>query len=169
MVILGFLVLILVIGGWLVSRVKKNLGLMTGLKRETEQLQEKTVSLKNLTESYQVYEPSVFEWEKWFPRTEEEVAKFASEAEKLAADSGVILEVDFDDFPEMVEVGGEKMKGLKIEWTLKGDYPELVKFLGGLEKMKYLVQVNKIFLTKGKQINTKLDMTIEGILLMKDL
>jgi len=161
--------LVMSLGGWMVSMTRKDLLLKRQINEEVENLKAKKIELDKLMVDYEEFDGLTPLWTKWLPRTEEEVARFAKEVERLSSDSGLVLETTFDDFPKKIGGKDNYVQGLEVDWELKGGYGGMVRFLDGLERMNYLLKVRKVSVTKSKEEGTQLNMIVSGVLLMGEL
>lgn len=159
------LLIVMVVGALGVRRAEKLLKDRVVMRSEIAAEEERAENLRELEEEFRRVGGSNV-WQGWLPSSEEEVAEFAERLELEATALGLILSIQFDDFPDRVDVGGKYLNALKMQLKIRGGYRQLAEMIGKISRVGYLTRTDEILLTRGRT-EAMTDMTVNGLLIMR--
>lgn len=117
------------------------------------------------TLQYQNFQTLLNTWEKTLPKSEEEVAVFATAIESLAKSHSLVLNLDFEDFPGQVDIGGRYATGIGLDISLDGSYQNITTFLHRLDELTYFFKIDKLIITQ-QELKTGVKASLSGVLVM---
>ena len=123
---------------------QKQLRLVNLAQAETNNLAENRVKLADLSDSLPGVAGETNVWLRALPSDEEGVARFAASLEQLARDRSLTVILDFDDFPETIDIAGKLLPGLGLQINLEGSFDNVRSFMSDLAKMNYFYKTDKI-------------------------
>lgn len=162
------LTLLLVLGGYLFFITQNQLKVTNRLQAEVDQLVSQQDKLLSLNVELPSLQPTIATWLASLPSTEDEVAVFAQEVERLAALHGQTVLIDFEDFPAPVDVGGRYIDGLGTDISLEGSFQGLTNFVTDLSRLQYFYKINRLTVTQHETRNG-IKATLTGFLMMRPL
>ena len=124
--------------------VRKEWIAVSQVEREVEAKAVKVKDLDALVFEQQFVEKDYDQLKRFFPEGEEGVARVAESLEAMAASSGVVLRLEFEDFPDRVDIGGAYQTGLAIEAVVEGPYQSGISWLKAVEALPYFVKLTDV-------------------------
>ena len=98
-------------GSWVQLRLKQT---------EVNSLESKVSALEDLVEKRQTLEPEFNQLSSFFPRGESGVAQVAEKLEEQAILNGLSMVLNFEDFPDQVDIGGVYQPALGFNVVIEG-------------------------------------------------
>lgn len=162
------LFLLLVFFVFIFIKLKEKILITNMLQSEVNVILDNQSRLDRLTKDLPLLKNEIGVWSKTLPRTEGDVAVFASTVEKAARDQGLVITLHFDDFPEVVGVLGLKVPGLGSDVVLEGSFAGVTKFISTLSELPYYFKIDKLIAIKS-DLKHGVKVTLSGILMMSEL
>ena len=160
------LAVLLAIAGWLTNLAGEQLKSTNRVQAEVNNLSLGIDKLDSLASTVPAVRPEVVVWQLALPGTEEEVAAFAQQVEALAKANNQTVSLNFDDFPQTVEVGSKVVDGLGTDMLLEGSFQGLVGFINQLSGAPYFYKIDKLTVIKNES-KSGVKATLNGTLVMK--
>lgn len=134
----------LVVNGLLLFFAKRQWQIVNQKKVEIEQQINRLAIMKRLDEEKLAITDRFEELIAFFPAEEEEVAEVAQKLETIAENSGVELRLNFEDFPEEIDIGGRYQRGLGVNTEIRGSYQGVVSWVQEIQQLPYFIRFSEV-------------------------
>jgi len=160
-----FIIIGIMIAVGLFFLVRKTWDTYLKVNDERNQLESKVSATTALVSQKQTEEAAFKDLKNYFPTTEADIAALAAALESNAAGSGVLLVLNFDDFPERTPIAGSQLYGLNYTATVDGPYQAVTSWISRLETLPYFLVTNSTSVNLSAE-TTGVKAIIEGVIIM---